>query len=59
MTSIDQQIEQMKDLANRHFPDDGVARNECLVRFFEERLRTYAAMFQQLPVREMKPDAAL
>lgn len=53
MTPIDQQIEQMEDLASRHYPDDDGARNACLVRLLTERLRTFHAMYEsakKLPV---------
>lgn len=56
MTPIAQQIEQMEALALRHYPDDKAARNECLVRLLNERLRMYAAMFQALPVKEMREE---
>lgn len=54
MTSLDEQISQMEDLAKRHYPDDDAARNACLVRLLTERLRTYYTMLLPLPVREMK-----
>lgn len=56
MTSIDQQIEQMEALALRHYPEDEGQRNACLVRLLTERLRTYAAMYQALPVRDMRDE---
>lgn len=52
MTSIEQQIQAMEELAARHFPDDLAGRNECLARLLKERLRAYAAMFQPLKVRD-------
>lgn len=54
MTPIDQQIEQIEALAARHFPDSESERNACLVQLLTTRLRQYAAMFQGLPVREMR-----
>lgn len=54
MTPITEQIEQMEAVASRHFPDDEARRNGYLVEKLKERLREYAAMFQRLPVREMK-----
>jgi hypothetical protein len=51
MTPINQQIETMRALALRHYPEDEAARNAWLVSKLEERLREFAAM--RLPVREM------
>lgn len=56
MTPIHQQIEQMEALAFRHYPEDEAARNACLVRLLTERLRTFAVIFQALPVREMREE---
>lgn len=56
MTPINTQIEQMEDLAQRHYPEDEALRNQCLVRLLTERLRTFAAMYQALPVRAMREE---
>lgn len=52
MTPIQLQIDQMRDLSARHYPEDPSKQMECFARLLEERLRTYAAMFHRLPVRE-------
>lgn len=47
MTGLEQQLEQLKALAKRHYPDDPEQENACLVRLLTERLRTYHAMLEQ------------
>jgi hypothetical protein len=56
MTSIDEQLEMLHSLAQRHYPDSESERNACLVQLLTTRLRQYAAMFQGLPVREMRDE---
>lgn len=56
MTPIDQQIEQIEALALRHYPDDELLRSVCLVRLLTERLRTFAVIYQRLPVRQMREE---
>jgi hypothetical protein len=43
VTPIEQQIEQMKALAERHYPDDPKEQSACYARLLEERVRTFAA----------------
>lgn len=54
MTPITQQIDQLEEMASRHYPDDENQRNAYLVSKLKERLMEFAAMVQALPVREMK-----
>jgi hypothetical protein len=56
VTPINTQIEQMEELALRHYPEDEALRSQCLVRLLTERLRTFAAMYQALPVRSMREE---
>lgn len=56
VTSLDQQLQQMHDLAARHYPDNEGERNACLVRLLTERLRTYHTMLQHLPVKQMREE---
>jgi hypothetical protein len=56
MTPIDQQIEQLEELATRHYPEDASQRNSCLVRLLTERLRTYHTMLVVLPVKQMREE---
>lgn len=48
MTPINEQIDQMRDLAQRHYPEDPTQRSECLVRLLEERLRTFAKFVEEV-----------
>jgi hypothetical protein len=54
MTTLEEQIQQMRALAERHYPDDSAARNEYLVGLLLSRLREYHAQFISVPVKEMK-----
>jgi hypothetical protein len=54
LTPIDQQIQQLVDLSARHYPEDEAKRNACLVRLLTQRLTEFAALYQRLPVRQMR-----
>lgn len=56
MTPIQQQIEQMEAVAERHYPDDQAAQNAYLVGLLKSRLREFAALYQRLPVRQMRDE---
>lgn len=50
--TIEQQVEQIRTLANQHYPDDAEARNAWMVERLIQRLREYHAQFVRLEVRE-------
>jgi hypothetical protein len=54
VTPINDQLEQLASLAERHYPHDMLARQAYHIAKLEERLREFAAM--RLPVREMREE---
>lgn len=56
MTTIEQQIEQIKSLADRQYPDPAEQEAKMAYRcgLLETRLREYDRLYLALPVRDSK-----
>lgn len=52
--TLDQQLEQIKKMAEQHYPDDLAAQSAYRLEKVIEKLREYEFRFQALPVKEMR-----
>jgi hypothetical protein len=54
LTPIEEQIEQIRSLAERHYPDDAGARSAWLVERLIQRLREYDAMVRRVDLMALE-----